>query len=759
MGALYQTYAKNLARFGNRSSEAVIFIRELCVPGDGSSKPTTIGSYVEQVDIGRIIGLVVQYKAGKIDGKSMSRAMRELLKKITSRKQHAIKEAIIAELKNSIDQDNTKYTHLEQAIIDLAQKKERTELELALEAVSKNWNPTTETVILNKLTHGTQRKLWHQLKDLHRTLRHNRTLLDTEQRSLEVSSPMLKDSISAFTQALIGAVAEERTIYLDNHTINLLLACLWQKAQAREDILEALQAAATTMSVEPQALFHWQNPKPYTLKEYKELQSKTEAEIATLPLEDLVFARLGSASYQKRTTGPSAAFTQLPHAAVYFHSLVNLLQNTHDAQQQATLASLVASWASQWSELQNMDPQISYCRFFMQDADSLAEQIGLVLDICEERITMGSMVPYYVETLNSIYQTLPKEFDAQQMFFDIIFTCIISNNSEQLVTHLKKECLQWIAHTDNDITKAAIIAACIKHHIFDSNTIENFNPFGKEQNIVKATHKLESDANKAHLLKLIPTLDISHNEQSLILKQLYEWALQTLRTIQDEAAQATIIAYIIENATEQNSILKEYYMWATDAIDGIQDDSNKAQLVIAALTTSKENLSNKHAKILCTTLINKTLPSITSEKAMLKIMVHLVKTYPCKDIERKELYDSAYGWLAQKLPLMHSSAVKSRLITALLDHLALVTESQDNAQQDTIYNAIEKGLQSIHDAQIKTKTMESLLNRQAYEQMKDKKLYTNVYQWVERNIPSIKDAAMRESMLHKLLHVTKSIKF
>jgi hypothetical protein len=140
-------------------------------------------------------------------------------------------------------------------------------------------------------------------------------------------------------------------------------------------------------------------------------------------------------------------------------------------------------------------------------------------------------------------------------------------------------------------------------------------------------------------------------------------------------------------------------------------------------------------------------------------MVHLVKTYPCKDIERKELYDSAYGWLAQKLPLMHSSAVKSRLITALLDHLALVTESQDNAQQDTIYNAIEKGLQSIHDAQIKTKTMESLLNRQAYEQMKDKKLYTNVYQWVERNIPSIKDAAMRESMLHKLLHVTKSIKF
>ena len=95
------------------------------------------------------------------------------------------------------------------------------------------------------------------------------------------------------------------------------------------------------------------------------------------------------------------------------------------------------------------------------------------------------------------------------------------------------------------------------------------------------------------------------------------------------------------------------------------------------------------------------------------------------------------------------------MINVLLDRIA-TAKIHEPGTFDSIYKAIEKGLQSIHDVIYKTQAMRSIFNHPVNEQEQHKKLYATMYQWIERNIPDIKDSQIREEMLTQLLQATKT---
>ena len=774
MGALYETYAKNLALFGNQTSEAVILLHELVAAQkdsfmvDSTNNPTAIGRYLDPADIGAIIGPVVLHKNGSIDERTMVRKIADILKKVLTRKQYEIKKAITDDLQQTIIQDNKRYGELENSLIKLYDKKERADLKNALLDVSRTWNKNCENVVLNKLNTHAQQKLFAQLKDLHRKLRQNRTFLDLEQRSCDVASPILKDSMGAFAHAIAGALSEEGTLYLHNNTTNLLLALLWHKAKTQDDLLDALKAMAHALSIEPDNLYKWHNQVPYTLKDYEKLKTKTESQIAALPLEDIVFARFAYPLYETILSSSSIETitihkdTACPYSSAYFKSFVRQLESTADQNQKAILESLVASWALQWSDVNAMDKKIIYCRFLMQPTQTAPERIAVVLDLCQGNITMTGMVDYYLDAITYIYLSLPKDFHVQQMFFDAIIKFIINSpSSNEIVTQLKNNCIQWIKQAEDDATKAAILHVIITNHLFDTSSIEGFQPFDAQHTLVTMAKTIQSDAFKVELIKLIPLIGTPKNDREMaIIQELYEWAIAMLPTTSDESTKVALIKHMTLCKMPEDSrlqkLLQQYYSWATAAVADLQDDNKKADLIIDALTRSSSGAypTDKHDMALLAALINKTLPSIHQDAAIIKIMTQLADTFPCEHKDVKELYRNAYEWLAQKFPLVADEKTKTRLINVLLERIA-TAKIHEPGTFDSIYKAIEKGLQSIHDVVYKTQAMRSIFNHPVNEQEQHKKLYATMYQWIERNISDIKDSQIREEMLTQLLQATK----
>ena len=529
MGVLYETYAKNLALLGNQTSEAVILTRELV---DSTNSPAAIGRYLGPTDIGTLIGLVIQRKNDTIDEWAMIRAVGTTLKKVITRKHHEIKKAIMDDLKQAIKCDNNHYKELEHSLLELHDKKDRADVHHALLHVSRSWNTDTETVVINKLNSRAQQNLFTQLKQLHRKLRQNRTFLDLEQRSCDIASPQLKDSMGAFAHALAGALAEEGTIYLNNNTINLLLALLVSKANTHDEIIEALKSIAHTLTIEPDDLYTWHHQDPYTTKHYETLKTKTESDIAALPLEDVVSARFAQNRVNSSTTTLHDAYR-----TTYFKSFINQSKSVNNSHQKALLESLVASWAPSWQDINNMDPKIIYCRFLMQKTDTVAERISLIADLCDGTVNMTGMIGYYLDAIANIYQSLPKDFDAQQQFFNVIIPFI---TNEQSITEFAKElkdiCTHLIKDAHDDASKAAVLHSIIKNHLFDTNAIEKLGLFDTEHTIASMLKTIQSDAHKAELIKLILKLEIpKDNPEKQSIQELHDWAMATVPTIKNEA--------------------------------------------------------------------------------------------------------------------------------------------------------------------------------------------------------------------------------
>ena len=343
LGALYESYAKKFALSGEQTSEAVILLHELITVQKnsrtvGSDSPTMIGRYLEPANIGTMIGLVVQHKNGTIDEQALVLKIKDLLKRVLTKKQHEIKQAITDDLQKVIAADNKHYKQQEDTLIKLFDEKDRADLKTALLDFSRKWTKSTENVVMNKLNTSAQKELFAQLKDLQRNLKQNRTLLDTEQRALTVASPLLKDSMSALTHALASTISEEGKLYKQDNTTNMLLAILWIKAKNKDEIIEALNAIAEALTLEPDKLYSCHPQKPYTEKDYDALTKKTETEIAQMPLEDIVFARLAHTLYKGRPN---------TYAATYVNSFEKQLKSGNiDNHEKAILEALVASWST-----------------------------------------------------------------------------------------------------------------------------------------------------------------------------------------------------------------------------------------------------------------------------------------------------------------------------------------------------------------------------------------------------------------------------
>ena len=753
LGPLFETYAQNLALLGDETSEAVILAKELFNSDNNRHKrSTSIGTYLEPISIGSIIGLVVQHKANNLDTKAFIKKVNGILNKVVTRRQYEIKKAITEDLQKSIALDNRYYKELEQKIIALTDKKERSDLELALRALSNAHDNTTETAVSQKITKTAQHHLWTQLKELSISLRKKRALLDDELRTMPVASHIFKDSMAAFVQALSGSLAEENTLYLPDNTVHLLLALLWQRAQTYTDLRDALQAMAESLTVEQDSVYQWHSQEPFTQHEYESLITNSGQSIVLLPTEDIIFARFGHTLYPHK--GPAA------DAALYTQNFIQAQKTAKNIHEKSLYEALIAAWAPQWSDLKDMDPKIVYCRFLMQPAGTAAERNQLVKDICYNNITMGRMANYYIIALSNIYLALPQNISAQQTFFDTVITSIIENRVHPtLLPHIKKICMEWIQNSHNDITKTALASLFIKKHIFGTDTIKGFNPYGTGNTLLSMLKDIHNDTCKGELINLIAHLTTQNSSDIKEINELHEWAIATLSSIENESVQTSVILHLerdpINHPDLIQPLIQQYYRWASSTIDSLQDETNKAKLVLAALKISQENFKDDHIKILCKKLLIKTLPSIQSDEKLVNIISYIAMTFPQENPEIKEVYDQAYEWFAQKLPLIQDATVKYNIIKILLDKLA--TTTPNNKNMETMYNTLEKALQSIHDATVKVRIMEFLLERQPHELAQHKKLYITLYQWVEKNIPYIKEESIRENMLQKLSAIQLSI--
>ena len=757
---------KNLLLLGDQSSEAVIFLNELCIVEQESltlgsaHSPTAIGRYLGPVDIGLLIGLVVQRNHNSIDERTMVHVIKDLFKKVITRRQYEIKQAITDDLLQTIGQDNKQYKEIEHALIKQYNKKERADLKNALFSLSHTWNKGTETVVINKLNTPTEQDLFAQLKDIHRKLRQNRTFLDLEQRSCSVESPSLKDSMGAFIHALIRAIPEEGTLYLHNNTINLLLAVLWNRAKNKDEINEALTMLAQTLSIEPDCLYTWHPQDPYTIKNYEALKAKTGASIATLPLEDIVFARVAYRIYD-RTLQNSQKITPCPYAATYFKNFVHQISASNNQDQKGILDSLICSWAPTWSDVNTMDPKIIYCRFLMQPTDTVSDRLALLVDICQGKINMTGMVSYYLNAIPTIYQTCPKNFQTQRMIFDRILKLIFSNPpADECTTVLKTNCSQWIKQAD-DSSKAAVLYVMIKNHLFDTSHIEGFEPFDAHHSLIDMAKSIQPATFISELITLFPIVDTPKNDhENQVIQELSQWAITVLPAITDESTKIVIIKKLMHDKTPDDSMAKQpfqgYYSWVNTTVTGLKDDNKKTDLILDTLTRCSRSAfpTDKHHLTILGTLINKTLPSIAQDAAIVKIMTLLVNTFPCENEQFKELYGNAYDWLAEKLPLIADEKAKLGLINLILARISNLAMSETSTLI-SICKAVKKGLQSIHNIKYKTQAMQLILDRRVIDQEPGKELYKTMYQWIETNIPDIKDSHEREKMLMQLLQATK----
>ena len=128
LGALYESNVKKLALSGEPTSEAVILLHELITVQKKSraveaDRPTMIGRYLDPANIASLIGLVVQRKNGTIDEQTMVLKIKDLLKRVITRKQHEIKQAITDNLQQTITEDNKLYKEQENSLIKLFEKK------------------------------------------------------------------------------------------------------------------------------------------------------------------------------------------------------------------------------------------------------------------------------------------------------------------------------------------------------------------------------------------------------------------------------------------------------------------------------------------------------------------------------------------------------------------------------------------------------------------------------------------------------------
>lgn len=764
VGALYETYAKNLTLFGNQTSEAVIFLHELFSVPQGTLKidvtknPTAIGRYLDPVDIGAIIGLVVQHKNNAADERTMVRTIENILKKVIIRKQFEIKKAITDDLHTTIAKDNKRYQELEHALIKLYKKEERADIKNALAAISRTWNKDTENVILNKINTQAQKTYFIQLKNIHRKLIQNHTFLDQEQRTCDIASPNLKDSMGAFTHAIACSISEEGTVYLRNNTINLLLAFLWQKAETIDDIKDTFNIIAKSLAISPEKLCTWHQQEPYTLKTYEELKTKIESEIARLPLEEIIFMRYACRIYEPTITASQDAINvrqnlQCPYAKTYCQSFIHQLQTTKDQNQQATLESLIASFAPDWSDVNDMDPKIIYCRFLMQQAQTASERLALVLDVCQGHITMNGMVSYYLDAINNIYLSLPKDFHVQRLFFDHMINYMVHNpSSNEFATHVKQNCLEWIQDASDEATKTAVMHVLLTNRLFDTSTIEGLESLDTPHFIISTAKTIQTDAYKLELIMLVPVMGASKNDaERQIINEFYRWAIAALPTITDESAQIAIIHKMLHSPMPEDSTLQTirngYYSWATNVLSDLQDDDKKADLIIDTLSQCSSNAypNTKHEMSLLATMINKTLPSICQESALIKIITALINQAPCEHESYKNISVKLYDWLKEKLPVIGNEEQKIALINRLLDKIT-ATKLYDQHTLNIFLRTIEKALQSIHDATYKSQIMQSIVNRPVPAQEPFKTSYKAMYQWIERNMPDIKDPHTQQKL-------------
>jgi hypothetical protein len=708
MGALCQEYAKNVRLLGNQSSETGIFLHELyevqpdAALVDLTHKSTAIGRYLGSQDIGTLIGIVVSYKQKKYDERTTIKKINELFKKVVARNQSLIKDAIIHDLHSAIGRDNEQYLELEKKLLSLASPKDHPDLEHALKDVARTCNAATETALVHAFTTKEQRAIWQKMKKLHESLQRNRELLDTEKRTCNVVSPMLKDSMGALAHALIGSVAEEGSVYVPNNTLYLLLAFLWTKADSKNELRDAYNALAEVLALEPDALYTMHTDKPYTTGDYHALQKKTPQDIAQLPIEDIVFARLG---HTLDTSEPSQ------HAAAYYQSLLDQYKNAHD-QQKAVLEILIAAWARTEADVSMCEPRVQYCRFLMQPANTVPERITLISTLCKSKDVQPMMINAYLDAIINIYRSMPTTCSAQQQFFDSIVTCLLNTPpSSPLIAKLKQFCTQWVQHAENDATKTAILSVFFAHNLLSTNTIEGFKPFDNAQAAIAYASTIRSDSCNAQLILCIMTSDIKE---------------------------------------------KEYFEWATAALDALQDDTNKASLVIAALTNTAITPLTMQSIALRTVIITKILPSIRADAAVTAIRNHLARTAPSNEQQLQPLYCSAYDWLAQQVPTLRDDEHIITLVQGLLDMLD-ANAIQDQVVRKSIYSTLEKGVNLVHTEKKKLFVMQMILERPIDSNNPHIALYKTLYQWIEEQCASISDANKREELLRELLSANKKL--
>jgi len=620
LGALCYTYAKNLSCLGHTDSESVIMLHQLfgsdlCSNGIIHIKSMRIGHYLEPSHIGQIVGIVHLRQQDSIDEAQFIHHIKSILKDITKNKCRTIKDEIINDLKQTITHDNAQYLTYEEELLNSCTKEERKELRELIKSLAHTWNNEREALVINKINNTHQKSLLSSLKNLHKKIAKNRSLLDLESKSTAIENPLFKDSMGAFIHGLIGSLKEEGTLYPLHNTTNLLLAFLWHTANNQDDLYLALQSYAQIIGSTQKICLNTQISS-YTDKDIKQLQTVSQDTVLTQPLEDIVYIHHICMNNQQQGQHSTASCA---HMTTYFNAYVHALKQTDtEHAKDFALPYLVALYAPDWNSVQTLHHTIIYCRCMIQSLDNPHDRLDLMHAIGNGHINTQGMADHYIHLLTELYQSLPTTFEIQNKAFDILMyasmhpTPYTENlHLSQLFTHLVKSAIVEDA-------KAAIACTLLDYIQSDGIGCVGQKDFDTHAYIISTLQSLKNDTLKAFCIAHIAQLVVQKKFDAAFSDDLTQCAHDMLETLHDKNACYIIIKSLININYENkklHQLLKTLYTWTIDKLDHMLDDTHKAAIFNQILDqyTTHVYPNNKHSQLLLSHITQKTLASIHTE--------------------------------------------------------------------------------------------------------------------------------------------------
>jgi len=304
----YSGLPKNLWLFGDEQSSMATLVRHLFyVQEDGSfdktHSPMFINFFFTPSDIGTIVSIIYKHQN---DALALEQKLQEYIQTIVKTRAPEIKKAIVDSLTRTQERLSATIQESKVKIINQIPETVRQQFVEFLRQGKTDKASFKEVMRALGLDKKLQETIEQNLQVPLNTRAKNQKQLDDEAKSttalnefLLKDAGLIPDTKPNFVQAILGALDEEKkSLFPEGTVTNFFLALLWKLGNSRNDVKQYLDSLARGLQIPANEVFAWRDGASYDLNYYKSLKEKTEQEIMTMDIGDLIFARYGYDYYE-----------------------------------------------------------------------------------------------------------------------------------------------------------------------------------------------------------------------------------------------------------------------------------------------------------------------------------------------------------------------------------------------------------------------------------------------------------------------------